>query len=94
MYHSKHNPLRKVSYKSAPVFTARTIEERRLQKAILRYHDEKQWSLLREALKKLKRTDLIGDSEKALIPEDKKNTKPGPSKRPARKKQRHRPRGR
>ena len=94
MYHSKHNPLRKVSYKSAPVFTARTIEERRLQKAILRYHDEKQWSLLREALKKIKRTDLIGDSEKALIPEDKKNTKSGPTKRPARKKQRHRPRGR
>ncbi|MCP4271084.1 MAG: YgiQ family radical SAM protein [Gammaproteobacteria bacterium] len=94
MYHSKHNPLKKVSYKNVPVYTARTIEERRLQKAILRYHDEKQWSLLRDALKKLKRSDLIGDNEKALIPDHHKKTKTGPSNRPVRKKQRHRPRGR
>ncbi len=94
MYHSKHNPLKKVSYKNTPVYTARTIEERRLQKAILRYHDEKQWALLRDALKKLKRSDLIGDSEKALIPEHHNKTKTSPSNRPVRKRQRHRPRGR
>jgi len=72
MYHSRHNPLKKVKYKNESVYTARTIEQRRTHKSILRYHDEKQWSQLREALTKMKRSDLIGNSDKAMIPEESK----------------------
>jgi len=75
MYHSRHNPLKKVKYKNESVYTARTIEQRRTHKSILRYHDEKQWSQLREALTKMKRSDLIGNSDKALIPEESKKNR-------------------
>ena len=41
---------------------------RRLHKAFIRYHDPKNWPMLREALQRMGRTDLIGDSKKHLIP--------------------------
>jgi hypothetical protein len=44
------------------------LEQRRLQKAFLRVHDEKNWQMLRQALHKLGRSDLIGDSDRHLIP--------------------------
>ncbi len=68
MYHSGRDPLHKVSYKSAKVFSARGIPQRRLHKAFLRYHDENNWDLLREALVNMKRQDLIGDGEHQLVP--------------------------
>ncbi len=68
MYYSERNPLQKVSYKSDKLFTAKNIEQRRLQKAFLRYHDEKGWDNIREALVRLDREDLIGDKKTALIP--------------------------
>ena len=68
MYHSGRDPLKKVTYKSARIFTARSIEQRRLQKAFLRYHDEKHWDLLRAALVTLGRHDLIGAGEHQLVP--------------------------
>ena len=70
MYHSRHNPLKKVGYKNDGVYTARTPEQRRLQKSILRYHNEEQWPELRIALKEMGRADLIGDHDKALIPNE------------------------
>ncbi len=71
MYYSGKNPLKKVSYKSPGVNVAKKIEQRRLQKAFLRYHDEKNWPMLREALKAMKREDLIGDKEHQLVPAEK-----------------------
>ena len=69
MYHSGRNPLKKLSYKkSEKVFSARSLPERRLQKAFLRYHDEKNWDFLRESLIKMNRNDLIGDGEEQLVP--------------------------
>lgn len=68
MYYSEKNPLEKVRYKSEKLHVVKDIEQRRLQKAFLRYHDEKNWPILREALKKLGRSDLIGTGEKHLIP--------------------------
>jgi len=94
MYHSKHNPLRKVKYKNDTVYTATTVEQRRLQKAILRYHDEKLWSLLREALIKMKRTELLGDGDKALIPNDKRNSKTTQHNKTRNKNHRHTFKGR
>ncbi|TVP87811.1 MAG: YgiQ family radical SAM protein [Pseudomonadaceae bacterium] len=68
MYHSGKNPLRKVSYKSESVGTVKGERQRRLHKAFLRYHDPNNWPLLRETLKAMGRSDLIGNSKQHLIP--------------------------
>jgi uncharacterized radical SAM protein YgiQ len=68
MYHSGRNPLKKLSYKSKKMFIARKLDQRRLHKAYLRYHDPKNWDAIRESLTDMKRTDLIGDGEQCLIP--------------------------
>ncbi len=71
MYYSGKNPLKKVGYKSEKVSVCKDIEQRRLQKAFLRYHDEKNWPLLRIALKQMGREDMIGDAPHQLVPADK-----------------------
>jgi hypothetical protein len=43
-------------------------KRRRLHKAFLRYHDPKNWPLLRDALKAMGRADLIGNGKHHLIP--------------------------
>ncbi len=68
MYHSGKNPLRKVTYKSDAVASVKGERQRRLHKAFLRYHDPKNWPLLREALKEMGRADLIGNGKQHLIP--------------------------
>ena len=68
MYHSGKNPLRKVTYKSDGVTIVKSEEQRRLHKAFLRYHDPKGWPMLREALLRMGRGDLIGDGKQQLIP--------------------------
>lgn len=68
MYYSEKNPLKKVSHTSETVKTPKGIKQRRLHKAFLRYHDADNWPMLREALKKLGRSDLIGTGKKHLIP--------------------------
>ena len=68
MYHSKKNPLRKVTYKSDEVPIVKGERQRRLHKAFLRYHDPSNWPLLREALKEMGRADLIGPGKQQLIP--------------------------
>ena len=68
MYYSERNPLAKVRYKSEKVSVCKDLDQRRLQKAFLRYHDEKNWPVLRQALQKLGRSDLIGTGKKHLIP--------------------------
>ena len=68
MYHSGKNPLRKVTYKSDGVNVVKGERQRRLHKAFLRYHDPKNWPLLREALQDMGRADLIGNSKLHLIP--------------------------
>jgi hypothetical protein len=41
---------------------------RRLHKAFLRYHDPENWPVLRDALKRMGRADLIGNGRHHLIP--------------------------
>ena len=41
MYYSERNPLQKLRYKGDKLSVSKDIEQRRLQKAYLRYHDEK-----------------------------------------------------
>lgn len=71
MYHSGRNPLRPVRRAAKDdelVFSAKGLRQRRLHKAFLRYHDAENWPMLREALKKMGRADLIGPSKKHLVP--------------------------
>jgi len=74
MYHSARNPLRKVTYKTEKVGTVKDPQQRRLHKAFLRYHDPNNWPLLREALMKMGRADLIGPGKHQLIPKTQPET--------------------
>lgn len=77
MYHSDKNPLKQVTYKSEKLYTAKDYEQRRVQKGFLRYHDPKNWPALRQTLKDMGRTDLIGDGKNKLVPgEDKDPVNP------------------
>jgi uncharacterized radical SAM protein YgiQ len=68
MYHTGKNPLHKVTYKSEQVATVKAPEQRRLHKALLRYHDPENWPMIRAALQAMGRAELIGSGEKQLIP--------------------------
>ncbi|NMM26660.1 MAG: YgiQ family radical SAM protein [Glaciimonas sp.] len=68
MYHTRKNPLHKVSEDSEIVETARSGQIRKLHKAFLRFHDPANWPILREGLKRMGRTDLIGNGPRHLIP--------------------------
>ncbi len=68
MYHSGRNPLRKVTRESERVDIVRGENRRRLHKAFLRYHDPANWPLLRESIKKMGRSDLIGNGKHHLVP--------------------------
>jgi uncharacterized radical SAM protein YgiQ len=68
MYHSGKNPLRRVTRASAGVHVPKGLRVRRLHKAFLRYHDANNWPLLREALRRMGRADLIGPGRHQLIP--------------------------
>ena len=69
MYRSGVNPLRPVRRgASERVETVKNLKQRRLHKAFLRYHDADNWPLLREALKRMGRADLIGPGKHHLVP--------------------------
>ena len=68
MYHSGKNPLHKVTRDSEEVHIPKGIRVRRLHKAFLRYHDPNNWPLLREALRNMGRSDLIGNGKQHLVP--------------------------
>lgn len=68
MYHTGKNPLKRVTKLSEEVDVVKGEKQRRLHKAFLRYHDATNWPLLREALKRMGRSDLIGNGKNHLIP--------------------------
>jgi uncharacterized radical SAM protein YgiQ len=51
-----------------PVYVAKNLREKRMQKALLQYWDVTQHDLAREALIKAKRGDLIGSTQRHLVP--------------------------
>ena len=69
MYHSEINPLKKVGEASEHIDSARNAKTRTLHKALLRYHDPENWQIIRAALKKMGRSDLIGNTKEHLVPE-------------------------
>lgn len=63
MYYTGLDP-----FSRAPVYTAKTLYEKRMQKALLQYWDPEQHQLAREALVAAKRDDLIGSKPNQLVP--------------------------
>ncbi len=70
MYHTGLNPLRGIhrDARAEKVDIVRGEKRRRLHKAFLRWHDPANWPLLREALQRMGRADLIGNGKQHLIP--------------------------
>ena len=69
MWHTGRNPLRGIHREGGErVHSAKGIRARRLHKAFLRYHDPENWPLLREALQRMGRADLIGNGKRHLVP--------------------------
>ena len=68
MYHSGKNPLRRITRTSEEVRIPKGLKVRRLHKAFLRYHDANNWPILREALRRMGRADLIGNGKQHLVP--------------------------
>ena len=69
MYYSERNPLKPVRRHGVEVVeTAKGLKQRRLHKAFLRYHDPANWPVLREALTRMGRGDLIGRGKHCLVP--------------------------
>jgi uncharacterized radical SAM protein YgiQ len=68
MYFSGKNPLKKVTREGNDVQAPKSLKQRRLHKAFLRYHDPDNWPVLREALERMGRRDLIGYGKRHLVP--------------------------
>jgi uncharacterized radical SAM protein YgiQ len=68
MYHTERNPLHKITRDSERVCVPKGLRVRRLHKAFLRYHDANNWPILREALQRMGRADLIGPGKHRLVP--------------------------
>jgi uncharacterized radical SAM protein YgiQ len=68
MYHSGKDTLKKVSRNAKDIDIPKSFKQRRLHKAFLRYHDPKNWPILRDALIAMNRSDLIGNGKQHLIP--------------------------
>lgn len=63
MYYTGLDP-----FTQEPVYTARDLHEKRLQKALLLYWDPAHHDLAREALRRVGRSDLIGTGPHCLVP--------------------------
>jgi len=68
MYHTRKNPLHKVTSDSEAVEVPRSGAQRKLHKALLRYHDPAGHDLIREYLHSIGRDDLIGNGPHHLVP--------------------------
>ena len=68
MYHSGKNPLKRITRAGEEVRIPKGLKVRRLHKAFLRYHDANNWPVLREALRRMGRADLIGSGKHQLVP--------------------------
>jgi uncharacterized radical SAM protein YgiQ len=63
MYHTGLDP-----FTGKPVYTAKDLKEKRLQKSLLLYWDPAHHEEVREALRLAKRADLIGTRPQCLVP--------------------------
>jgi len=75
IYHTEMNSLRNIKNNTEQVPVPKGARQRRLHKAILRYHDPAGWPMIREALKKMGKANLIGKGPNCLVPEEGRNEK-------------------
>ena len=68
-----------------PVYVPKNPHEKAMQRALMQYRDPKNDALVREALEKAGRTDLIGNGPKCLIRPRGKNAPSGKAAKPAKK---------
>ncbi len=66
MYHTGRDPLSEQS--ARPVYSARRLRDKKMQRAVLLYWDRSQHDLAREALHLAGRRDLIGTEPHCLVP--------------------------
>jgi len=85
MYHTGIDPLNR-----EPVYNARDLHEKQLQKSLIFYWDPAWHALAREALVKAGRRDLIGSGPNCLVPPaEGKGSLPIHLRRRAREKPKH-----
>ncbi|KPM80228.1 MULTISPECIES: YgiQ family radical SAM protein [Pseudoalteromonas] len=75
IYHTEMNSLRNIKNNTEQVPVPKGARQRRLHKAILRYHDPAGWPMIREALRKMGKANLIGKGPNCLVPEEGRNEK-------------------
>jgi uncharacterized radical SAM protein YgiQ len=76
MYYTEKNPLKPLGKNnSEKIFSAKSQEQRTLHKAFLRYHDPENWPILRKALRRMNRSDLIGSGDGFLVPSESRREK-------------------
>ena len=75
IYHTEMNSLRNIKNNDEVVTVPKGARQRRLHKAILRYHDPAGWPIIREALKKMGKAKLIGNGPNCLVPEESRQEK-------------------
>lgn len=69
MYFTGKNPLKPLArHADETIFSAKSKQQRTLHKAFLRYHDADNWPMLRKALRRMGRADLIGTGDNCLVP--------------------------
>ncbi len=81
IYHTELNSLKNIKGNTESVPVPKGERQRRLHKALLRYHDPAGWPLIREALQKMGLSKLIGKGKGCLVPEesrDEQKQKPKP----------------
>jgi uncharacterized radical SAM protein YgiQ len=92
LYHTELNSLKNVTTKNlakpeGKITVPKGTIQRRLHKAILRYHDANNWPIIREALTKMGLSKLIGSKPNCLVPletrSEKQNRQSGNSNGPS-----------
>ncbi|BED88050.1 UPF0313 protein [Pseudoalteromonas sp. MM1] len=75
IYHTEMNSLRNIKNNKEQVPVPKGARQRRLHKAILRYHDPSGWPMIREALRSMGKANLIGKGPSCLVPEEGRDEK-------------------
>ncbi|QFU24740.1 YgiQ family radical SAM protein [Shewanella eurypsychrophilus] len=68
IYHTELNSLKNVKRTTEQVTVPKGGRQRKLHKALLRYHDEAGWPMIREALIEMGKEKLIGNGANCLVP--------------------------
>ena len=75
IYHTEMNSLRNIKNNKEQVPVPKGARQRRLHKAILRYHDPSGWPMIRDALRSMGKANLIGKGPNCLEPEEGRDEK-------------------